>query len=184
MEISNFGIDGPVLISPTLFEDERGFFYESFRSDLLNEALDYSVQFVQCNQSYSTKPGTVRGLHYQSPPHQQAKLVSCMAGSVIDIIVDVRLGSSTYGKSIRVELSASNKLSLFVPRGFLHGFATILPNSIVSYMVDGFYNSECDGSVYWDSKGLNLDWGVSSLNPVVSKKDRVAVQFLDWTSPF
>lgn len=184
MKISTFDIRGPLLVEPKVFSDDRGYFFESYKQSALDEAAGRPIRFVQSNQSYSAARGTVRGLHYQSPPHAQAKLVRCVTGTIRDIIVDVRADSPTRGQSISVELSADNHLQLFVPEGFLHGFATHTPDCLVSYQVTDVYSAECDGSVRWNSPSLGLDWGVSEDEAVLSGKDAQAPFFEGWTSPF
>ena len=184
MNITKFDIEGPMLIEPRLFKDDRGYFYESFRADKFNEAAGETVDFVQDNQSFSAPKGTVRGLHYQSNPFAQGKLVRCLSGSIIDIIVDVREGSPTYGQHLRVELTGENHQQFFVPAGFLHGFATQEPDTLVAYKVTNYYSSECDGNVLWNSPSLGLDWGISDDEAVLSAKDAIAPDFVSWTTPF
>ena len=184
MKITPYDIKGPQLIEPRLFADDRGYFFESYRADRLDDALGRAVRFVQGNQSYSAAKGTVRGLHYQSPPHAQAKLVRCVVGAIRDIIVDVRTDSPTFGQAISAELSARNHLQLFVPEGFLHGFVTLEPDTVVTYQVTDTYSAECDGSVRWNSPSLGLDWGVGEGDAVLSDKDATAPDFEAWTSPF
>lgn len=184
MEIRTFDIEGPFLVEPKLFSDDRGYFYESYHAERFNAAAGRVVNFVQDNQSFSATKGTVRGLHYQSPPHAQAKLVRCLSGSIIDIIVDVRTGSPTFGQNIRVELTGENHHQLFVPTGFLHGFSTQEPNSLISYKVTDVYAPDCDGSVMWNSPSLGLDWAVSDGKGLLSQKDSQAPDFENWTSPF
>lgn len=140
----------------------------------------FDLDFVQDNHSYSADVGTVRGLHYQAPPHAQDKLVRCSRGAIFDVAVDVRVGSRTFGQWVGVELTAENGKQLFVPKGFLHGFVTREPDTEVQYKVTDIYAPECDGSVRWDSLGIN--WGVRA--PVLSEKDAAAPSFDDWQSPF
>lgn len=184
MKTERFNIPGPMLIIPRVFEDDRGYFYESFREDKFNEALGEQVHFVQDNQSYSVGKGTVRGLHYQSDPHAQGKLVRCLVGSIVDIIVDVREGSPTFGEHISAELTQDNHHQLYVPTGFLHGFATQTEGALVSYKVTNYYNPEADGNVLWNSPSLNLDWGVPEGKVILSAKDKVAPDFKDWKTSF
>jgi len=184
MKITKFDIAGPMLIEPRLFGDDRGYFYESFRSDKFNEAAGQTFDFVQDNQSFSAAKGTVRGLHYQSAPFAQDKLVRCLSGAIVDIIVDVRAGSPTFGQHLRVELTGENHHQFFVPKGFLHGFSTLVENSLVSYKVTNYYSSDCDGNVMWNSPELGLDWGISEKDAVVSAKDAVAPDFSSWETPF
>ena len=184
MKIQTFDIRGPLLVIPKLFKDERGYFYESFRVDKFNEAIGESIKFVQDNQSYSREKGTVRGLHYQSEPHAQGKLVRCLAGSISDVIVDVRGGSPTFGQHLCVELTGENHHQLYVPVGFLHGFSTHTADVLVSYKVTNYYAPECDGKVLWNSPTLGLNWGVSESDAVLSEKDTHAPAFKDWKTPF
>ena len=142
------------------------------------------IDFVQDNHSFSAEVGTVRGLHYQAPPHAQDKLVRCGAGSVLDVAVDIRKNSPTYGKWVAVELSAENGKQLFVPKGFLHGFSTLQPNSELLYKCSDIYAPDCDGSVHWASKSLAIDWQVDPSKAVLSDKDAIAVDFADFDSPF
>ncbi len=184
MKITTFDMVGPLLVEPRLFGDDRGYFYESFRESAFNEAAGREVSFVQDNQSFSAQAGTVRGLHYQSPPFAQGKLVRCLVGSIVDIIVDVRSGSPTFGQHLRVELNDENHHQLFVPAGFLHGFATQQPDTLVAYKVTNYYSAECDGNVLWNSPELGLDWGIADDDAVLSAKDTTAPQFSEWTTPF
>lgn len=184
MKARTFNIEGPILIEPRVFGDDRGYFYESYHAERFNKAAGRTLNFVQDNQSFSATKGTIRGLHYQSPPHAQAKLVRCLSGSIIDIIVDVRTGSPTFGQHIRVELTSENHHQLFVPEGFLHGFSTQTPNALVSYKVTDVYAPDCDGAVMWNSPALDLDWAVPEGAGVLSKKDSQAPDFKDWVSPF
>jgi len=184
MEIKTFDISGPILIAPKVFQDDRGYFYESFREDKFSEAIGKAVKFVQDNQSYTRKKGTVRGLHYQKSPQAQGKLVRCLVGAIKDIIVDVRAGSPSFGQHISVELSGENHHQLYVPVGFLHGFSTQTSNTLVSYKVTNYYSQEYDGSVFWNSPLLSLDWGISHSDAVLSQKDKNAPKFKDWKTPF
>lgn len=180
MEVQETALPGVLVLKPKRHGDDRGFFCESWNRARLREAgLD--VEFVQDNMSMSTDAGTLRGLHYQSPPHAQAKLVSCLRGSLLDAVVDVRRGSPTYGQHLTIELSFENGLQLFVPAGFLHGFVTRAPDTIIFYKVDSHYNAAADGAVRWDSCGI--DWGMSG-EPVLSPKDRAAPALADFDSPF
>ncbi len=143
-----------------------------------------AFDWVQDNHSYSAETGTVRGLHYQSPPMAQTKLVRVARGAVMDVAVDVRQGSPAYGKWVAVELSAENGAQLLVPRGFLHGFVTLQPDTDVLYKVDSFYAPECDGAVRFDDPNLGVDWGIDPSKAVLSDKDAAAPAFRDWDSPF
>lgn len=151
----------------------------------LLEVLDLQMsarfpRFVQDNKSFSKQRHTLRGMHYQRPPHAQAKLVRCAQGEILDVVVDIRAGSPTYGKHHSVVLSAENRLRMFVPVGFLHGFLTLVDDTIVEYMCSDIYAPDCDGSVHWSSLGIG--WG--DIDPLVSDKDAVAVRFESFVSPF
>ena len=172
---SSFEIDGPRLFTPRRFGDSRGWFSETFRASWLPDET-----FVQDNASLSTACHTLRGLHYQSPPHAQGKLVRCTAGRVLDVAVDARVGSATYGQHVTAELSAANGAQLWVPAGFLHGFLTLADDTQVAYKCTAYYSGAHDGAVAWDSVGV--DWGVSA--PALSDRDAAAPAFADWTSPF
>ncbi|MCT4578130.1 dTDP-4-dehydrorhamnose 3,5-epimerase [Donghicola sp.] len=170
-----------ILVTPRRFGDHRGFFSESWSSRAFAEqGLDYT--FVQDNHSLSSQVGTVRGLHFQSPPHAQAKLVRCGRGRIFDVAVDVRSGSATYGQWFGVELSFENGKQLMIPAGFLHGFMTLEPDSEIIYKCTDFYAPECDGAVRWDSCGI--DWPDVGIDPVLSEKDAVAVPLSEFKTPF
>lgn len=179
MQIERTPLEGVVVITPPRFGDARGFFSESWSRRAMREAgLD--IDFVQDNHSLSHAKGTVRGLHYQAPPVAQAKLVRCGRGRLLDVAVDARRGSPTYGRWHAEELSFDNGRQLLVPVGFLHGFATLEPDTEVAYKCSAPYSAEHDGAVRWDS--LGIEWGVS--DPVLSDKDARAPAFADWQSPF
>ena len=180
MEITPTAIPEVLLITPRRFGDARGWFCETWNSSHLEEA-GIALDFVQDHHSFSADEGTLRGLHYQSPPRAQDKLVRCTRGGIIDVAVDARVGSPTFGKWVKEELTEENNRQLLVPKGFLHGFVTTAPNTEVQYKVTDLYDPECDGSVLWDS--LNIDWGIAKA-PALSEKDRGAVPFDKWQSPF
>lgn len=182
MQIETTPIADLVILTPQRHGDDRGFFAETWNAARLAEK-GFDWRFVQDNQSLSAAPGTVRGLHYQAPPHAQAKLVRCGQGAVWDVAVDVRPGSATYGKWFGVELSAENGRQLYIPEGFLHGFSTLTPNAELLYKCSAHYNGAADGSVRYDSPGLGIDWHLSG-EPTLSEKDRNAPDFDDWTNPF
>lgn len=183
LDVRKTGIDGVLLITPKRFSDARGYFVESYNAARFREA-GISDIFVQDNQSLSIAAGTVRGLHYQSPPRGQAKLVRALRGSIIDVAVDARKGSPTYGRHVRALLSADNGAELLVPVGFLHGFVTLEPMTEVAYKVSDFYSAEHDGSVLWNDPTLAIDWGIDAAAAVVSEKDAKAVPFSAFNSPF
>ena len=182
MNIRKLELEGVVLIEPRRFSDSRGYFAETFRHDAYR-ALGITG-FVQDNESLSVRAGTIRGLHYQSPPHAQGKLVRCSRGSVVDVAVDARVGSPTYGCHIRVELGEADGRQLWVPPGFLHGFCTREPDTVVQYKVTATYSPEADGNVAYGSPSLGIDWGLDGRPATVSDKDAEAPAFGDWTSPF
>lgn len=183
MKIEATALPEVLVLSPQRFGDSRGFFSESFSQRAFLEAgLDFT--FVQDNESLSAEVGTLRGLHYQSPPHAQAKLVRVVRGAILDVAVDVRKGSSRFGRWVSVTLSADNGKQLLVPRGFLHGFVTLQADTHVFYKADGFYAPEADGNVAWDDPDLAIDWGVRADEVHLSGKDQTAPRFADWTSPF
>ena len=174
---------GVFIITPHRLGDDRGFFCETWNADVLAEHGINTV-FVQDNQSLSSTVGTVRGLHYQSPPHAQDKLVRCGRGALLDVAVDIRKGSPTYGKWVGVELSAENGRQLLVPKGFLHGFVTLEPDTEILYKCSDYYAPECDGSIRFDDPDIGIDWGILPDKAVLSKKDANAPFFKDFDSPF
>lgn len=183
MDVVSTKIQDVIILTPRRFGDDRGFFSESWNNQALLDA-GLNFDFVQDNESLSRDVGTLRGLHYQSPPHAQAKLVRVVRGAILDVAVDVRHGSPDFGKWISAEISADNGAQILVPRGFLHGFVTLEPDTHVLYKADGFYNADSDGAVIWNDKTLGIDWGVPPDNVHLSDKDRIASAFADWTSPF
>ncbi|CAN7624591.1 dTDP-4-dehydrorhamnose 3,5-epimerase [Ensifer adhaerens] len=160
-----------VLITPNRMEDERGYFSETFRSDQF-EANIGSFAFVQENLSYSRKAGTVRGLHYQLAPHAQGKLVSCPAGALWDVAVDLRHGSSTFGRFVAAELSDENGCQLWIPPGFAHGFCTLKPETTICYKVTAYYKQEVERGLFWNDPALGITWPTSIAEAVVSDKDK------------
>lgn len=171
------------LIRPQRFADERGWFSETFqRARLAKSGIE--ADFCQDNHSLSRPTGTLRGLHFQTPPHAQAKLIRCVAGSIWDVAVDVRAGSPTYGKWVSATLSAKNGEQLFIPVGFAHGFVTLEPNSEVIYKVDRYYAPDCDGGIAWDDPDIALPWPLTDGGPLLSYKDRALPRLAAWSSPF
>lgn len=183
MQVTQTKLSGVLILEPRRFGDDRGWFSEVYNRDTLAKH-GVTLEFVQDNHSMSADVGTVRGLHYQSPPHAQDKLVRCGAGVVWDVAVDVRVGSPTYGDWIGVELSAENGKQLLIPAGFLHGFSTRAPHSELLYKCSDVYAPECDGSVLWNDPDLGIDWGVDADAAILSDKDRNAVTFAEFQSPF
>ncbi|MBI1392451.1 MAG: dTDP-4-dehydrorhamnose 3,5-epimerase [Alphaproteobacteria bacterium] len=183
MEISELGIPGVFTLAPRRFEDDRGYFVETYTKNKFDALLE-GLEFVQDNESYSRDRHTVRGLHYQSPPHAQDKLVRVVRGRIFDVVVDVRKASPTYGQWVGKELSDANGLQLLAPKGFLHGFMTLEPDTIVAYKVTAFYHGPSDGGVYWASPELGVDWPVGEGEATLSDKDARAGRFAEFTSPF
>ena len=181
MDITRTGLDGVLVLTPRRFGDARGFFSESWNRRTLRQAGLDLPDFVQDNHSFSAQAGTLRGLHFQSPPHAQGKLVRCGRGRLFDVAVDIRKGSPAYGRWVGVELSFDNGRQLWIPPGFLHGFVTREAETEIVYKCTDYYAPDCDGSVAWDS--LGIDWGLSA-SPILSDKDAAAVAFADFDSPF
>jgi dTDP-4-dehydrorhamnose 3,5-epimerase len=161
---------GLLVFEPVVFKDERGYFLETYNEQTW-EKQGISIRFVQDNQSFSRR-GVIRGLHYQLEPYQQAKLIRVLSGRIIDVAVDLRKGSPTYGKHMAIELSAENKKQFFIPAGFAHGFSVISETAEVSYKCDGFYHKDSEGGIRYDDPELNIDWQVSADEAIVSGKDR------------
>ena len=174
MKIESTGFEGLIVIKPTVFEDERGYFMESFNEKRFREECNLDVKFVQDNESKSTY-GVLRGLHFQKPPMAQAKLVRVFSGKVLDVAVDIRPNSPTFGKHIAVELSGRNKKQLFIPRGFAHGFVVLSKTAVFAYKCDNFYSPEHDSGIYHADPELNIDWRVPLGNRLISEKDQKAV---------
>ena len=178
MKINKTFIEDLLIIEPQLFKDKRGFFYESYNKN----NLDINIVFVQDNESKSYK-GVIRGLHFQAPPFDQTKLVRCVSGNILDVAVDLRTNSKTYGKSFSIELSSENNKQLFVPKGFAHGFQVLSEIAIVNYKVDEYYNPDSDSGLIWNDKDLSIDWNLD-LKPILSKKDLKLISFKELKSPF
>lgn len=176
MKIEKTFIKDLVIVEPTIFGDERGYFFESYSKNKF-EDLGINIDFVQDNQSFSKK-GTLRGLHYQNPPFAQTKLVRVLEGEIIDVAVDLRKDSPTYGKAFSVLLSSENKKQLLVPQGFAHGFSVISETASVMYKCDQFYNKASEGGIKYDDPSLNIDWGMNLEDAIVSEKDQV-LPFID-----
>jgi dTDP-4-dehydrorhamnose 3,5-epimerase len=182
IEIETTALEGVLVLTPRRFGDDRGWFSEVWNRRALADA-GIDADFVQDNHSMSRSRGTLRGLHYQAPPHAQAKLVRCGAGRIWDVAVDVRRGSPTYGHWIGVELSVENGRQIYVPEGFLHGFSTLTDGAEVLYKCTDYYAPAADGSVAWNSPSLGIDWRLDDV-PELSAKDASAPDFADWQSPF
>jgi len=160
-----------MLIEPKIHSDDRGYFFEAFRKDLLEEAVGYEINFVQDSESKSTK-GVLRGLHFQLPPYAQAKLVRVIEGRVLDVAVDIRRASPTFGQHVAIELTAENKRQLFVPRGFAHGFVVLSDRAILAYKVDNYFSPEHDRGIAFDDKDLSVDWQFPLEKLQISVKDK------------
>lgn len=169
MHTETTNLPGLIIITPDIFADERGWFMESFQEERYQELLGADIHFVQDNLSFS-KRGVLRGLHYQAPPFAQGKLVSVLRGRVMDVAVDIRFGSPTFGQHVAVELSAENHKQFWIPAGFAHGFVALEDDTMFAYKCTNVYSHEHDRGVRWDDPALGIDWGVDS--PIVSEKDR------------
>lgn len=176
MKVKETPLKDCYIIEANVFEDDRGYFYEKFNEQQFEELTGLNGHFVQDNISKSSY-GVLRGLHLQKGEHAQAKLVSCLEGKVFDVAVDLRADSPTFGQWFGVELTPENKLQLYVPRGFGHGFSVLSETAVFSYKCDNFYNKASEGSVLWDDKDLNIDWKLSSEDIILSDKDKIAPAF-------
>lgn len=176
MRILKTDIEGVIIIEPQLFEDERGYFFEAFSERKFAELTGIETRFVQDNESRSAK-GVVRGLHFQLPPHAQSKLVRVVRGAILDIAVDIRRGSPTFGRYVAVELSEHNHRQLFIPRGFAHGFSVLEGDAIVEYKCDNYYAPEAEGAIRWDDPTLAIDWHTIHNEAIVSAKDKLNPMF-------
>lgn len=170
MTVKETKLKGCFILEPKIFKDSRGYFFESFNKETFNKLIGEDINFIQDNESYSSK-GVLRGLHYQTGKYAQAKLVRVIKGKVLDIAVDIRKDSPTFGEHVSLELSEDNKLQLFIPRGFAHGFIVLSDNAIFSYKCDNFYNKESEGGIIYNDKDLNIDWVLSESEYIVSEKD-------------
>lgn len=182
MQITPTALPDVLILTPGRFGDDRGWFSETFNASRMREA-GLNMVFVQDNHSMSARKGTLRGLHFQTPPRAQDKLVRCSKGAILDVAVDIRRGSPTYGKWVGVELSADNAKQLLVPKGFLHGFVTRAENTEVQYKCSDLYAPECDAGIRWNDPDIGIDWGLDG-DPVLSAKDTVAALLRDYDSPF
>jgi dTDP-4-dehydrorhamnose 3,5-epimerase len=182
MNVISTNIDGVVIIEPRLFEDARGYFFESFSQREFNEKVK-PVDFVQDNESKSTF-GVIRGLHFQRPPYAQSKLVRCVRGAVLDVAVDIRKESPTYGQHVAVELTEDNHRQIFIPKGFAHGFAVLSDIAVFQYKCDEFYHPESEGGISLLDSELGIDWKISTDKAILSPKDTKHPLFKDFVSPF
>lgn len=180
MKVETTHIDGLLIIKPTIFKDGRGYFFESFNKTAYQSA-GIREEFVQDNQSFSQK-GVLRGLHFQSPPYAQGKLVRVIKGAVLDVVVDIRKQSPTYGNHFSVLLSEENQTQFWIPPGFAHGFHTLEDNTVFFYKCTNFYNKPSEGSIIWNDPDLGIDWNIK--NPELSEKDKLAGLFKNFSSPF
>lgn len=182
MEIIKTDIEGVVIIEPRVFTDARGYFFESYNKKAFEELVG-SVNFVQDNESCSSR-GVMRGLHFQRPPHAQAKLVRCVRGAVLDVAVDIRKGSPTYGKHVSCLLTEHNRRQIFIPRGFAHGFAVLSDIAVFQYKCDEFYHSEADGGISILDGSIGIDWRINPSEAILSEKDKHHPLLADFDSPF
>lgn len=183
MDVETLAIEDVKIITPRLFDDNRGYFTETYNKNKFDEAVA-PLTFVQDNASFSKQKYTVRGLHYQAPPFAQDKLVRVLQGRILDVVVDIRKDSPTFGKSVSAELSAQNHKQLLCPIGFLHAFMTLEEDTLVAYKVTNFYDGASDGGVLWASPELGIDWPVGPDEAHLSDKDLAAPHFKDFVSPF
>lgn len=183
MNIIKTEIEGVLIIEPRVFGDARGYFFESFNARDFTNTTGIDIHFVQDNESRSCY-GVVRGLHFQLPPYAQSKLVRVVEGNVLDVAVDIRKGSPTYGRHVAVELSADNKRQFFLPKGFAHGFAVLSESAVFQYKCDEYYHPEAEGALAWDDPTLAIDWHLPSSEVILSEKDRHHPRFNDFITPF
>lgn len=176
MTVTETNLRGCFIIEPKVFNDDRGYFLETFNQKRFEELIGSEVTFVQDNESSSTK-GVLRGLHYQIGEHAQAKLVRVIEGKVLDVVVDVRKNSDTYGETFSIELSEKNKKQLFVPRGFAHGFIVLSDTATFSYKCDNYYNKESEGGIIFNDPTLNIDWKIDEDELIISEKDKILPSF-------
>ena len=182
MNVIETGIEGLLILEPRIFKDARGYFFESFSQREFEEMVG-PVRFVQDNESMSTY-GVMRGLHFQRPPYTQSKLVRCVSGRVLDVAVDIRLGSPTYGQHVAVELSAENHLQFFISKGFAHGFAVLSETAVFQYKCDEFYHPEADDGISILDGSLGIDWRIPTDKAILSEKDTRHGMLVDFKSPF
>ena len=183
MQVIKTALEGVLIIEPRIFKDARGYFFESYNKKAFDEAIGRKVDFVQDNESMSSR-GVMRGLHFQRPPYTQAKLVRCVRGRVLDVAVDLRKGSPTYGRHVAVELSEDNHRQFFVPRGFAHGFAVLSDVAVFQYKCDNYYAPEADGGISIADESLGIDWQLDPSEALLSDKDMKHPLLKDFDSPF
>lgn len=183
MQVIPTSIEGVFIIEPRVFGDARGYFFESFSARDFARETGIEVSFVQDNESFS-RYGVLRGLHFQLPPYAQSKLVRVVQGAVLDIAVDLRSGSPTYGQHVAVELTAENHRQFFMPKGFAHGFSVLSPEVIFQYKCDEYYHPESEGALAWDDPDLAIDWRLPADKVLLSEKDRHHPSFRSFVSPF
>ena len=183
MQVIPTAIEGVFVIEPRVFGDARGYFFESFNARDFARETGIEVDFVQDNESFSHY-GVLRGLHFQLPPHSQSKLVRVVRGAVLDIAVDLRKNSPTYGQHVSAELTAENHRQFFMPKGFAHGFSVLSPEVVFQYKCDDFYHPECEGALAWNDPDLAIDWHLPADHVLLSDKDRHHPAFRSFVSPF
>lgn len=183
MEVIKTELDGVLILKPKIFNDARGYFFESYNKRQFEQAIGREVDFVQDNESASTR-GVMRGLHFQRPPFTQAKLVRCVRGSVLDVAVDIRKGSPTFGRHVAVELSESNHLQFFIPRGFAHGFAVLSDEAVFQYKCDNYYEPSADGGISILDDSLGIDWQIPAQEALLSEKDSRHPLLRNFETPF
>lgn len=183
MEIIKTDIEGVFIIEPKVFGDSRGYFFESFNAREFREKTGLEVNFVQDNESRS-RYGVLRGLHFQNPPYAQSKLVRCVRGSVLDVAVDLRKGSRSYGRYVSCELSGENHRQIFIPKGFAHGFAVLSEDAVFQYKCDEFYHPEAESAIAWNDPEIGIEWPVSPAEAVLSDKDRNHPFLKEFETPF
>lgn len=183
MQVHQTAIPGVLIIEPRIFKDARGYFFESYNKRAFEEATGLHVDFVQDNESCSSR-GVLRGLHFQRPPHTQSKLVRCVSGRVLDVAVDIRKGSPTFGQHVAVELSAENHRQFFIPKGFAHGFAVLSETAVFQYKCDHYYAPQSDGGISIMDPALGIDWGIPLAEAILSEKDLKNPLLQDFDSPF
>ena len=182
MEVIKTAIEGILIIEPKIFKDARGYFFEAFSQKVFDEKV-MPIRFVQDNESMSSY-GVIRGLHFQRPPFTQSKLVRCVKGRVLDVAVDIRKGSPTYGQHVAIELNEDNHRQVFIPRGFAHGFAVLSETAVFQYKCDNFYTPEADGGISIKDESLGIDWQIPTENAILSEKDIKHLCLKDFDSPF